>query len=260
MRLILTRHPGQAGALETGLAARGITPVFMPLTHQVLPKDPSAVHAALQDLGEGTIDWLVLTSGNTVRALMQMGWDGSLATGTAVAAVGPGTAAVLEALTGITDAWIPPEHHAAALAEYLPQQRASRQVLLPQSARADGTLVKLLEARGWLVDRVTAYDTVTRPGVLCGAAAGETSAVPLHRPPTEAQMTSPAELTAGDTVLITSSSAAEVWVQCEEPEGVKTVAIGEPTAMTLRGLGRPPEATLGSPSAEALAEFFSEGP
>lgn len=225
-RILVTRHPEQAGELESGLREAGLDVGFFPVTEQRLPADRTEIAAAIAELERGDFDWLVITSGNTVRFLKRAGWSGSSA-GARVGVVGAGTARVLHELTGIADPWMPRrEASAAGILRELRAPKPGERVLLPQSAQARPLLREGLSERGWRVTAVTAYDTV-----------------PLAAPE--------GYLEADDVVLITSSSAAEAWV-ARALRPAMVLAIGEPTAGTLKRLGHPACAVLETPTAAGV--------
>ncbi|WP_022871815.1 uroporphyrinogen-III synthase [Nesterenkonia alba] len=227
MRIILTRSASQAGGLEEGLREAGFELAHLPLTRQVLPQETTEITAALSALGSGAFSWILLTSGNTVRFLRQAGWDSTVPPQTHIGVVGPGTARVLAEVTGLRPTWMPQDHSAAGILAELPAPAAGQRLLLPQSARAEPTLAHRLRQQGWEVTRVSVYDTVD-----------------LAHPDTSL-------LRAGDVVLITSSSAAEVWARLQPPE-VTVLAIGEPTADTLSRRGHPATAVLPEPTAAGV--------
>lgn len=230
-RIVLTRPEAQASALEEGLLSAGHTVAHMPLTQQVAPDEPGRLRRALAELLEGQFDWLLLTSANTVRALVHCGWDGTLPARTRLGVVGPGTARVLREQSGAPTPWVPQQHSAAGILAELPAPASGARLLLPQSAQARPELAAGLSAKGWDVTRVSAYATraLDRPAV---------------------------SLRHGDTVLVTSSTAAAAWVRLQV-HSVRVLAIGEPTAQTLRQLGRPADAVLTEPTAAGVREALA---
>lgn len=254
MRIILTRWPDQAGPLEEGLQAAGVDVGFLPLTEQRLPPDLAPLRAAVAELAGGRFDWLLLTSGTTVWALQEAGWDGHVPSGTRVGVTGPGTARVLPEAAG-QEAWMPRrEASAAGILTELPEPAPGQRILLPQSAQARPQLVEGLRAAGWEVTHLTAYETISRvsAGALprSGAAVSTAGAVDIAGAAGgadgEAGVVDVGGLSAADTVLITSSTAAEAWAQLgsvradsEPGERPRLLAIGRPTAHTLRSLDLP---------------------
>lgn len=266
MRLLLTRHPAQAAALDrgltgsqAGLSSPRFTLGYLPLTVQVLPEDLQELKDTAALLESGGADHLVFTSANTVRALLSAGWSGTVPPHTQVAAVGPGTASVVRALTGISDIWLPSQYHGAGLAAEFPapDDLDRRRLVLPQSSRAAPEVSEVLGGKGWSVHRVNAYDTVAYHHAL---SATRTPVLPeIAQPPTQ-PVVQMAEVRAGDVVIMTSSSAAEQWVARadERTATVPVWAVGEPTAHTLLRCGAPADAVLGTPTAEAVLEKLTQ--
>lgn len=258
MRIVLTRHPGQAGDLEAAVQAAGFDVGFMPLTHQVLPADVGDLTRTVDLLERGSFDWLLLTSANTVRALRRCGWIGQLPEHTTVAAVGPGTAKVLQEFTEVRDLWMPKEHSAAGLLAELAAPTQGQRMLLPQSAQARPELADGLRARGWDLTHITAYQTV--------AAAAPTGLKPPPRhllPPPAADEAAmgrrlePSHLHREDLVLLTSSTAAEAYAQLRLARAPRLWAIGDPTARTMDALGLPVAAVLAAPTAAGLTDALN---
>lgn len=263
MRIALTRDPAQAGPLEAGLRAAGLQVQFLPLTEQRLPADTAELTTALDRLGRGDFSWLMLTSGNTVRALHRMGWDGTVPEGVRIGVVGPGTARVLEELTQLSEPWMPAaEQSAAGIIEEMPvpEPGETPTVLLPQSAQARAELREGLTALGWEVTAVSAYETgfLVTDGRL---EPGESPHRLLPAPDTAdildldqlAADLRRDRLTGVDAVvlLVTSSSAADALADLGVPERVRLLAIGRPTAKTLTRRGIPAR-VLREPSADAV--------
>ncbi|WP_191089743.1 uroporphyrinogen-III synthase [Nesterenkonia ebinurensis] len=239
----MTRHPAQTGALEDRLRDAGFDVAFLPLTQQVLPEDLSELTTTIQRLERGDFHWLLLTSGNTVRALRDCGWDGTVPERTQVGVVGSGTARVLNELSEAHHPWMPQDHSAAGVLAELPTPAEGSRLLLLQSAKARPELAEGLTTDGWSVTRVTAYDTVP-----LDPAAPETLQ-PIHITGGDSgDLLTPRDLAEGDIVLITSSSAARVWAQLSAPP-VTTLAMGQPTAEALTSLGRLPDSVLPEPTA-----------
>lgn len=268
-RIVLTRHPGQAGAVEAELRAAGFGVEFMPLTEQRLPQDTAPLLHEISRLASGYYDWLILTSANTVRALHRLGWSGEGAEHTAIAVTGPGTARVLQEHTGIDTAWIPSDRSAAGIVAELPGAAAEAardrrgagapahaatgagpRVLLPQSSAARSDLAAGLTDAGLSINRVVAYDTVP-----LYSGDGSSSGPPLNpeAPGQSPPALTPAELRARDVVLVTSTTSAQALLN-ELGDGIpcRLAAIGRPTARTLRELGAPAHAVASDPSADAV--------
>ncbi|MCH8562061.1 uroporphyrinogen-III synthase [Nesterenkonia sp. YGD6] len=264
MRIALTRDPAQAGPLEAGLRAAGLQVQFLPVTEQRLPADTTELTTALERLSHGDFAWVLFTSANTVRALVKLGWDGTVPAQGRVGVVGPGTARVLRTLTGITSPWMPEaEKSAAGMIQEIPEPApgANTELLLPQSAQARSQLRDGLSAIGWQVTQVSAYETdcLVVDGTL---APGDSDRRLLPQPAREdlldldqlAADLRRDRLTHVDptVLLVTSSSAADGLADLGVPERVRLLAIGRPTARTLSRRGIPAASVLSEPSADAV--------
>ncbi len=116
----MTRAAHQAGKLSEGLRALGAEPVEVPVLEIQPPLDFAPLDRALRSLD--SYDWLILTSANTVRALV----DRAAALGSQfchfatlkVAAVGEATATAARN-AGFAVALVPETYVAEALVEVL---------------------------------------------------------------------------------------------------------------------------------------------
>lgn len=162
--IVVTRAPHQAGELVTLLAAQGAESVLYPCIDVQPPQDTTQLDAALRSPGQ--YHWLVLTSSNTVIALVRrmtalhldVRWCD-----VRIAAVGQATAQAAEHYLNVRVDLIPEVQTAAALARTL-NLTAGERVLLPQSAIARPVLADALRATGVIVDAITAYETVLGSG------------------------------------------------------------------------------------------------
>ena len=163
-RIAVTRARHQAPPLEALIRAYGGEPISYPCIAIVPPADRRPLDHCLRRLGE--FDWLLLTSGNTARAIAE-----SLSllrlplpnTTLRVAAAGPATAAEARRRLACEVQHLPAEYGAGYLARSLPLNRSCR-VLLPQSDLADAITAEILRARGADVKTVVAYRTVMGDG------------------------------------------------------------------------------------------------
>lgn len=158
-RIVVTRADEQAAELCALLDAAGAVAVRCPTIVIAPPTSYAAMDAALARLAGQ--DWIVFTSANGVRHLLDraeaLGLGSALAAAR-VAAVGAVTARALAA-RGAAAAFVPAEESAEALGEALPDVEG-RAVLLIQGSKADPGLARRLEERGARVGAVGAYRTV----------------------------------------------------------------------------------------------------
>lgn len=225
LRVAVTRPIHQAKSLAQALSEAGAVVLYRPLIRIVPPADPSALHAAAGRTG--SYDWIVFTSANAVdkfsEALRAGGGDPSQFPQTRIAAVGPATAAALEA-SGFHVDLLPGEEFAEAVAAALAgaHDLAGRRVLWPRAQGASNELMAALIRFGAIVDSVEAYHTLPDP--IAGAS--------LAR-----------EVAAGavDVLTFTSPSAVRGFVGSGGYEvGPATiVVIGPVTAAEARARGLP---------------------
>lgn len=163
-RVAVTRARHQAGPLEALIRDCGGTPISFPCIAIAPPPDPRQLEDCLRGIQE--FDWLLLTSGNTVRAvadrLPELGiqlTDSRIRIG----AAGPATAAEARRRLSCEIRHLPAEYGATHLARSLPLGESAR-ILLPQSDRAAESTAEALRARGATVTAVVAYRTVLGQG------------------------------------------------------------------------------------------------
>jgi uroporphyrinogen III methyltransferase/synthase len=165
-RVVVTRARAQASDLVERLAALGAATVEAPAIEITDPADGGkALDAAVARLGD--YDWLVLTSPNGARRLLEAldraGLDTRALGGVRLAAIGPGTAAALAGARLRPDL-VPERFVAESLLAVFPAPPAGGgRVLLARAAVARDVLPAGLADRGWQVDVVDAYRTEARP-------------------------------------------------------------------------------------------------
>jgi uroporphyrinogen-III synthase/uroporphyrinogen III methyltransferase/synthase len=186
--------------------------------------------AALLQLG--SYDWLILTSSNAVRALVQraasLGFSLENMVLPPVAAIGEATAATARK-AGMRVAFRPEIYLSESLIEGLHAHVAGKRILLVRASVARDVIPDALRAAGVTVDVVDAYQNVMP----------EAAPEQLRR-----------VLAAGiDAVTFTSSSSATHLADAACLAGiawpfasVPAVSIGPVTSRTLRDLGWPPAA------------------
>ena len=157
-RIIITRSAADNGPLAAELERLGAQVHQLPLVEVFpAPDGGDALAAAAQHLAD--YEWVVLTSANAVEALAIAMADMAWPDGVTVAPVGPTTAAAAVA-AGMTVGDAPSTATAAALVDAFPPADPARNaVLAPLAELASHTVVDGLTAKGYRVERVTAYRT-----------------------------------------------------------------------------------------------------
>jgi len=222
-RVLVTRTKGQAEELSQLLLDAGADVYEVPAIEIVPAIDRPEVDAALDKLGEA--DWVVLTSANGVRllmeALLRRGGDIRDLAGKKLAAIGPATAAKIEEM-GIRVDLVPPEYKAEGLAASLGEEGVKgKKFLLARARAARETLPDMLREMGGEVTIAPIYDTRIPEG----------SGRKIK------------ELVRGgkiDIAVFTSSSTVGNFVKMaggEDLSGIKIASIGPVTSKTARELG-----------------------
>jgi uroporphyrinogen-III synthase len=159
--LLVTRPAGQAAELVSLLADRGIDAISVPTVEIAPAAAGGALDDAIRSLDGAA--WLVITSVNGAAVLLERlaALRRSLPEGVRLAAVGPATAAALEA-GGLRVDHVPARYRTVAIAEGLGEV-AGRRVILARADAATRDLRDALLERGALVEEVVAYRTVEGP-------------------------------------------------------------------------------------------------
>jgi uroporphyrinogen-III synthase len=234
-RILVTRAAHQAGKLSEGLRALGAEPVEVPVLEIRPPESFAALDAALYDIAG--YDWLIFTSSNAVRAVIERAHLLSLAFGISVnakvAAIGESTAHTLRD-AGLQVDFVPASYLAESLVEGLASYWPGQRILLARAAPGNGVqprdvIPDALRAAGAHVDVVDAYRNVLP--VEAPERLREVLAQPI------------------DAVTFTSSSSvthlAHAAEQAEIPfplAGVPAISIGPITTQTLHEMGWEPAA------------------
>ena len=241
-RVLVTRTREQAGALSARLRALGAEAVELPTIRIAPPDDWAPLDAAIAGL-PGT-DWIVFTSANGVdrfwERLQAARLDARALHGARLAAIGPATAAALEA-RGLRADYVPEEYVAEAVAAGLGDVRG-RRVLLPRADLARPALADLRREGGAEVLEVAAYRTVRPeidPGTLRAMLAGVTTAT----------------FTSSSTVRNLAAAARDAGLELPVALGHALVAcIGPITAATAREHGLPVHVVAGPYTVDGLVE------
>ncbi len=244
-RILVTRARHQAGKLSEGLRALGAEPVEVPVIEIRPPSDFAPLDRALRSLSD--YDWLILTSANTVRALVDRLSHLKISIQNAVplqvAAVGEATAEAA-CHAGLAVALVPESYVAESLTESLAARTRGKKVLLVRAAIARDVIPHALRAAGATVDVVDAYRNVM-----------PASAPALLRDALKEGI---------DAVAFTSSSSVTHLVDAAQKTGiafpfvgVAAISIGPITSKTLRDLGWEPLAEANPSDVSGLVDAVS---
>lgn len=250
-RVLVTRAAHQAGKLSDGLRAVGAEPVEVPVLEICPPDDFGPLDRALRQLD--SYDWLILTSANTVRSLVERAASLELVfaakSSLKVAAIGTATAAETRN-AGLSVAMIPESYVAESLVESLAGQVCGRKILLARAAVARDVIPDALRAAGAVLDVVDAYQ----------------NRISASAP---AQLRTALEVGV-DAATFTSSSSVTHLADAARAAGLRfpfagvaAVSIGPVTSKTLRESGWDPSIEA-SPSdipglVQAVVHLFSRG-
>jgi len=161
-RVLVTRARRQASALSKLLADKGAQPVELPAIDIRPVEDNVGLDAAIRDLK--SYQWVVFTSVNGVAAffkrLESLKLDSRALHGRKIGAIGPATAAALEA-HGLKADFCPPVYTGAGMVKGLKKLRiAGKRFLLPRADIADKELSDGVIALGGEAHDVAVYQTV----------------------------------------------------------------------------------------------------
>jgi uroporphyrinogen III methyltransferase/synthase len=159
-RVLVTRSREQASALSQQLRELGAEPLEYPAIEIAPPKDIAPLDEAIARLP--TYDWLIFTSANGVRALVdrmsEKGTDIQALARPKIAAIGPATAQALAGY-GLRVDYLPEVYTSEEIAAGIGDV-AGQRMLLPRAARAPKQLAQALRGKGAVVDEVAAYRTL----------------------------------------------------------------------------------------------------
>jgi uroporphyrinogen-III synthase len=247
-RILVTRAAHQAGKLSDGLRTLGAEPLEVPVLAIQPPPSYEPLDSSLRSLA--SYDWLVLTSANTVHALIKrvaaLGIV-SASPGPQIAAIGSATAQAARD-AGFSIALTPENYVAESMIVSLKGQIAGKRFLLARAATARDVIPAALRAAGAIVDAVDAYQNV----------------IPADAP----QQLRQAIEQGIDAATFTSSSSVTHLSEVAHAAGlafplasVPAISIGPITSETLHTLGWSPAAEANPHDVPglvaAVAQFFS---
>ena len=154
----ITRPEDQAEDAARRAYQLGALPVLLPTIKILPPEDWASVDEVLNRLDQ--FDWIVWTSANGVRGLLDRLWktggDIRRLTRARLACIGPSTAATLEKYSLRADL-VPTEFRAEALAAELGPQAVGQRVLWARANRGRDVLPEELARAGAVVEQVVVY-------------------------------------------------------------------------------------------------------
>jgi uroporphyrinogen III methyltransferase/synthase len=160
-KIVVTRARAQAALLSDRLTAAGAEVIGLPAIEIVPVSDVGPLDRALDRIGQ--YDGLIFTSVNGVRHfrrhLSERRFDLRRLSGLSLCAIGPATAAAVEAWGLYVDV-VPTEFRAEGVLDALEQVGiAGKRFLLPRAKVARDILPETIRAKGGEVDVVPVYET-----------------------------------------------------------------------------------------------------
>lgn len=236
LRVVVTRPAHQAEELCAAFEAAGASVERLPLIEVAPPADPAPLREAAAGLA--AYRWVIFTSANAVRALIEAAGD-RLPPRLRTASVGGATTAALR------DAGVEPalegEGGGESLAELIAFVGAGGKILFPAAEDARPQTAAMLRASGYEVDVVVAYGKRLPEGTQRRAA----ELFPEGEPVGWVTFTSP-------RIVAAFAGLFEDWA--ERRGTVKAASIGATTSDELRRLGVEPAAEAVVPGDEGLVE------
>ena len=159
VRIVVTRASGDR-ALHEALTNLGATVIHLPTIEIADPPSWTEVDDAIHEIATGAHQWVAFSSIHGVEKfcarVVAAGLDARAFSTVKIAAVGPSTARALREI-GIVADLVPAKYTGEALAAELGPGAGS--IVLPRPVDAPRAMVEALEAAGWKVREVAAYET-----------------------------------------------------------------------------------------------------
>ena len=240
-RVLVTRATNQAEQFAAKLSDLGAEVVLQPAIEIVAPSDFTLVDQAIKQLEQ--TDWVVFSSGNGVRyfleRILELGLDVRAFSQTQLAAIGPGTAAMLENYHLKADL-IPDEYRAESIVAALTPHVENKQVLLIRANRGRDVLPNGLRDAGAEVEETVVYHSQD---------VDELSGV-----------TEEALEEGIDWITFTSSAIARSSIKLlgDHVQSMKSASISPITSETMRELGVMPTVEASSHNLDGLLQAILE--
>jgi uroporphyrinogen-III synthase len=161
LRILVSRAREQAGALSSGLRALGAEVYEIPFIEIRPPRSFKSLDDSLKLMGE--YEWLILTSANGVRAMLErmalLNLPKRSLSHLNIVAIGPATRKAIER-EGLKVAVTPKEYIAESIVETLSEKVRGKRVLLCRAKVARDVIPQELRRLGAFLDVAEAYETV----------------------------------------------------------------------------------------------------
>jgi uroporphyrinogen-III synthase len=170
-RVLVTRTREQSSELSVALSVAGAIPVEFPVIRIAPPADWNSLDRALEVLsGESAVDWLIFTSTNGVKMMLQrlatLDYPVALLQKARIATIGPATAAALERV-GLHADLVPTQFVGEGLVKALHadseangKSLVGQRIVFVRAAEGRHVLVDELKQEGAEVLLATAYQTL----------------------------------------------------------------------------------------------------
>ena len=246
--VLVPRTAKATDEIDRQLRRYGASSYAVPTITVELPRNPLAMDKAIHGLVDGRYRWIVFTSGNAVRAVLEKleeyGLDARAFSGLHIAAMSQMTAGVLSEWGIIADL-VPQVETCAGLVTEFPAFEQDfdiiNRVFLPRADVALDIIVEGVARLGWEAEEVTAY-----------------RAVRAAPPPVETRDAIKTGLF--DAVVFTSSSTVRnlVGIAGKPPRQTVIAAIGPATAATCEEQGLAVDVLADQPEPRALVDALAE--
>lgn len=246
--VLVPRTAKATDEIDRHLRRYGASSYAVPTITVELPRNPLAMDKAIHGLVDGRYRWIVFTSGNAVRAVLEKleeyGLDARAFSGLHIAAMSQMTAGVLTEW-GIVADLVPQVETGAGLVSEFPAYEQGldiiNRVFLPRADIALDSIVEGVARLGWEAEEVTAY-----------------RAVRAAPPPIETRDAIKSGLF--DAVVFTSSSTVRnlLGIAGKPPRQTVIAAIGPATAATCQELGLHVDVMAEVPEPRALVDALAE--
>ena len=247
-KVLVPRTAKATDEIDRQLRRYGATSYAVPTITVELPRNPLAMDKAIHGVVDGRYRWIVFTSGNAVRAVLEKleeyGLDARAFSGLHIAAMSQLTAGVLSEWGIIADL-IPHVETCAGLVTEFPAFEEDfdiiNRVFLPRADVALDIILDGIARLGWEAEEVTAY-----------------RAVRAAPPPVETRDAIKTGLF--DAVVFTSSSTVRnlVGIAGKPPRQTVIAAIGPATATTCEEQGLEVDVMAAEPEPRALVDALAE--